>query len=97
MSSSDPVICIPMMPRTTTNAYINDVIKSMDIGAISDINTFYKNVPPNYKRVFIHLKTWYHTANGLKVKQMLINKKTVKVVHYNLQYWKLCALRGYEH
>ena len=92
-----PVICIPMMPRHTTIAYINDVIGSMDIGEVDDIRLFYRNVPPNYKRVFIHLKTWYHTTNGLKIKQMLMDKKVVKVVHHELDMWKLCALRGYEH
>jgi len=95
--TAHPVICIPMMPRHTTNAYVSQIIRSMDIGEVDDIHLFYKNVPPNYKRAFIHLKTWYHTANGLKVRQMLMDKKVVKVVHQELDMWRLCALRGHEH
>jgi hypothetical protein len=93
MSSIDPVICVPMMPRTTTIAYMHQVIESMDIGEIDDIKSCYTNVPPEYKRVFIHLKTWYHTSNGLKVKRMLIDKKPLKVVHQGFHYWKLVAMR----
>ena len=93
MSEMDPVICIPMMPRHTTIAYIHQVVKSMDIGEIDDIQSYYTNIPPEFKRVFIYLKTWYHTKNGLKVKHMLIDKKILKVVHDGFQYWKLMAKR----
>ena len=89
----DPAICIPRMPRNTTISYIHQVIHSMDIGEIDDIQSQYNNVPANCKRVFIHLKTWYHTANGLKVKRLLMDKKTIKVVHENFQFWKLAAMR----
>ena len=90
----DPVLCVPMMPRATTTAYIHNIIRSLDIGEIDDIRSCYTHVPPECKRVFIHLKTWYHTVNGLKVRRMLLDKKTLKVIHDGFKCWKVTAMRN---
>ena len=59
-----------------------------DFGIIKKIDLL--NVG-KYKRVFIHYKYWNTKPISIKVKNLLIEKKDIKLIYNSPWYWK-CSL-----
>lgn len=98
MSLAVPSICIPQVNGNIPNEYIRNVFERLGFGHIARLDIVNKKTKSGLmcKRVFVHYTQWNDTADINKIKQDLINGKTLNVVHDNENYWfwKISALKN---
>ena len=91
-------LCIPRISGNITKKNIEDVIKSLNIGEIKNIELLSKK--PSQSEVssskgeinscvFIHFKRWYSTENAIKAHELLTNNKDIKVFYNEPWFWKI--------
>ena len=81
-------ICIPRVENNVNKKLIYDVLNDYDFGSIKKIDLI--NIG-KYKRVFIHYKYWNTNPISMKVKDVLMEKKDIKLIYNSPWYWK-CSL-----
>ena len=96
-------LCIPRISGNITKKNIEDVIKSLNIGEIKNIELLSKKPTASTSEVssittakgeinscvFIHFKRWYSTENAIKAHELLTNNKDIKVFYNEPWFWKI--------
>ena len=93
-------LCIPRISGNITKKNIEDVIKSLNIGEIKNIELLSKKPTASQSEVssakgeinscvFIHFKRWYSTENAIKAHELLTNNKDIKVFYNEPWFWKI--------
>ena len=95
-------LCIPRISGNITKKNIEDVIKSLNIGEIKNIELLSKKPTASQSSitvsstkgeinscVFIHFKRWYSTENAIKAHELLTNNKDIKVFYNEPWFWKI--------
>jgi hypothetical protein len=90
---SNPQLCIPRIPATTTREFIFQKFCKIDWGYIEYINEIPLIKEPEYKRIIIKIK-WNKKSDTLLYKSMLEKGETVKFVydHSTPWFWKISKL-----
>lgn len=88
---SQPSICIPRVFNYITKTDIINIfenllgkscIERVDIVSCSQFN-----------KVFVHLNYWPDTVKSQKIREQLLNNKTIKLVYNEPWFWKCSASR----
>lgn len=83
-------LCIPRVEQNTTIKKIKDTINDLSLGIIEKIDVVpVKHNENDYKKIFIHFKSWYNTERTKKIKDTLINGQIIKVFHDEPWFWKI--------
>ena len=81
-------ICIPRVENHVNKKLIYEVFNDYDFGIIKKIDLL--NIG-KYKRIFIHYKYWNTKPTSIKVKNILMEKKDIKLIYNSPWYWE-CSL-----
>jgi hypothetical protein len=81
-------ICIPRLEKKITKQKILNTFKQYNWGIIHKIDLI---TIKNYKRAFIHYKTWYNNEQANNVKNYLLNNLDIKIIYDAPWYW-ICRL-----
>jgi hypothetical protein len=98
-NKSFPSMCIPRVNSNINENYIRQVINKLNIGIIKHIDIIKKKKIKKddkmYNCVFIHFSKWNNTLNGEKVRNLLINGSTIKIIYNDNEpwFWKIYASR----
>jgi hypothetical protein len=84
-------LCIPRILTDITKEYIYDVMNSLNLGTIRNIDIIRNKDLTN--KAFIHFSKWNNGGNADIVKDRLLIGKDIKIVHNDPWFWKIVIFR----
>jgi len=87
----NPSICIPRTFANVTWQLVKDAFDEIfGQGFVERVDVVNKTdrSGKEFKKIFIHFRTWPDTDEATQIKQALIDGKTIKVVYQFPWYWK---------
>ena len=89
-SSSVLSLYIPVISKTTSEAYIKKMFTSNKIGKIMRVD-FVFNKAKNRNEAFIHFDEWFNTTESMALKEDILNPDTKTQFKYNEsnKFWPL--------
>ena len=83
-------ICIPRAFENITEARVRKVFEALNIFDIVRIDMVKRvnEKGEKFQRIFVHIKTWFETADALKARERLLSGKELKIVYDDPWYWK---------
>ena len=89
-SSSVLSLYIPVISKTTSEAYIKKMFTSNKIGKIMRVD-FVFNKAKNRNEAFIHFDEWFNTTESMALKEDILNPDTKTRFKYNEsnKFWPL--------
>ena len=86
-------ICIPKIERNVTASHIKEIFHSHNMGDIKDVAIIRCNY--NYNKAFINYNDWYDNEKSNKVKEILNNEDSIKIIYdeHSGWFWKCYAAR----
>lgn len=83
-------LCIPRVETKTTISKIKETINNLSLGIIEKVDVVpIKQNDQDYKKVFIHFKSWFQTERTKKIQDTLMNGEIIKVIHDEPWFWKI--------
>ena len=95
-SSSVLSLYIPIISKTTTEAYIKKMFDSNKIGKIMRVD-FVFNKSKNRNEAFIHFDEWFNTSESNALKEDILNPNTKTQFKYSTtttKFWPLLVNRN---
>lgn len=90
-----PSICIPRVNAKVTKGEILRVFQKLDFGKIEKVDIVCKKgyKGEDYKRIFLHFKSWNDDEFAISIRDRLLSGKDIKIVHEFPWFWKASALK----
>lgn len=90
-----PSICIPRVHRDITKSHILQIFHKLDFGKIEKVDIIYKKgyKGEEYKRIFLHFKSWNNHEFAVNNRERLLSGKDLKIVYDFPWFWKASALK----
>ena len=84
-------ICIPRAFENITEARVVKVFEALNIFDIVRIDMVKRvnEKGEKFQRIFVHIKTWFETADALKARERLLSGKELKIVYDDPWFWKV--------
>ena len=96
MAASWPSLCIPRVFPNITRERVLAIFGNLKIGEIERIDMVERtnDAGESYNRVFVHFKHWYDNGDALRMRTMMADGETIKVVYDDPWFWKISASRS---
>lgn len=96
-SSSMLSLYVPIISKTTSEAYIKKMFNNNNIGKIKRVD-FVKNIVKNRIEAFIHFEEWYNNKEATNLKEDILNNNTQTRFKYSNsdKFWPLLVNKNPE-
>jgi len=90
-----PSICIPRVHPKVSKQQILRIFQKLDFGQIEKVDIIYKkgSKGEDYKRIFLHFKSWNEDEYSCLYRDRLLSGKDIKIVYDFPWFWKASALK----
>jgi hypothetical protein len=96
LAANEPSICIPRMFANLNSKCVFDVFADLFgaqyIDCVDSVNKTNEK-GEEYKRAFVHFKSWPNTYEAQEFRRRLVEGKEVKVIYSDPWFWKCSASR----
>jgi len=95
-SNKTPSICIPRVHLKVSKQQILRIFQKLDFGQIEKVDIIYKKgfKGEDYKRIFLHFKSWNDDEYSSLYRDRLLSGKDIKIVYDFPWFWKASALKN---